>query len=481
MRESASGRSELGLYLALDDQPSHLPQYRRLFMALRDMILSGRLPAGRQLPPTRQLAQVLGISRNMAKSAYEQLQAEGFICARPGRGSEVTQLPERHRTSHSTATIMPQAVAASEVTGEASIMPLQPGIPALDAFPLNQWRQCLGRASGSPHLWASPPAGEPILRAQIAQWLARQRGMRVSPEQVVVTSGSQQGLDLIARHLLTPGDAVVLEAPGFPGTAHSMAAAGGNCCFWPQHALAQGQLPVSARLLLATPSRNFPLGHSLDARARLAILQWSDDVGAWIIEDDYDSEFAVGEAHTSLFSLSAHPRVIYTGTFSRTMFPGLRLGYLVLPEDQVDAVIQLRRYADGGLSSLVQRALGLWMAEGYYDRHLSRMKRLYAKRRDLLLSLLSETPAAEWPCLDAGGGMHLVLGLPAGWCDTDLAAQLASVGVGSRALSTYRLFPDDQPIPDDQAEQGIVLGFSGWDQPAMSHAVKLFAAVLDTL
>lgn len=473
MRESASGRSELGLYLALDEQPSHLPQYRRLFMALRDMILSGDLPAGRQLPPTRQLASILGISRNTAKSAYEQLQAEGFIHARPGRGSEVARLPERHQASHTTAPVKSQTLVAAEVAAEPRTLPLQPAIPALDAFPLNRWRQCLARASGSPHLLASPPAGEPLLRAQIAQWLARQRGMRVSPEQIVVTSGSQQGLDLIARHLLTPGDKVVLETPGFPGTAHSMAAAGGDCLFWPQQALAQAQLPPTARLLLVTPSRNFPLGHSLDAHARLALLQWADDVGAWIIEDDYDSEFAVGEAHTSLFSLSAHPRVIYTGTFSRTMFPGLRLGYLVLPEDQVEAVLQLRRYADGGLSSLTQRALGIWMAEGHYDRHLSRMKRLYAKRRSQLLSLLSETPASDWPCLDAGGGIQLVLGLPVTWNDRALEARLAAVGVGSRALSLY------QAATDQQARQGIVLGFAGWDQTVMRAAIMQLVRVLN--
>lgn len=485
MHESASGRSELGLYLALDEQPSHLPQYRRLFMALRDMILSGDLPAGRQLPPTRQLASILGISRNTAKSAYEQLQAEGFIVAHPGRGSEVAQLPARHSATHSTASIMPSVAATVGATKAAHMMPLQPGIPALDAFPLSRWRQCLGRASGSPHLFATPAAGEPLLRTQIAQWLARQRGMRVSPEQIVITSGSQQGVDLIARHLLSPGDQVVLETPGFPGIAHSMAAAGGDCLFWPQQALAQSQLPTSARLLLATPSRNFPLGHSLDAHARLALLQWADDAKAWIIEDDYDSEFAVGEAHTSLFSLSAHPRVMYTGTFSRTMFPGLRLGYLVLPEDQVEAVIQLRRYADGGLSSLTQRALGLWMAEGFYDRHLSRMKRLYTQRRHQLLSLLSETPAADWPCLDAGGGMHLVLGLPDEECDRVLETRLATAGVGSRALSPYQAPSFDQTTnrrhatTNDPVRQGIVLGFAGWNESVMRRAVAQLARVLN--
>lgn len=458
MQESGSSRTALGVFLDLAATDPGLPTYRRLFLALRNAILQQRIASGTRLPATRVLASELKIARNTIKTAYELLQAEGYLQVRAGSGHYVQALPARASSATET-----DVQAGVTTPAPARTLLLQTARPALDRFPRQQWQQCLQQACGLEGLGNNELQGALMLRQQIARWLNSQRGMTVNAEQILITSGSQQGLYLLARQLLRPGDQVLLEAPGFAGITDAMQAAGAKTLHRHQHELQQSANLPDARLLVLTPSRNFPLGHTLPAPARLALLHWAQSQRCWLVEDDYDSEFSAGPAHTALFSLDGAGRTIYAGTFSRTLFPGLRLGYLVLPPTLVGAFVKARRVIDGGLSSLPQLALARFMADGHYDRHLRRMRRLYAQRRRSLETLLATSALAKLPLIDAGGGMHLVLGLPTGCDDRALSSQLNAAGIGSRALRHY----------DPAGEPGLVLGFSGDDEAAQQRALAI--------
>lgn len=469
MDESGQTRTDLGLFLDLAATDQTGPLYRRLFVALRQAILSSRIQGDSRLPSTRQLAGLLGISRNTVKGAYELLQAEGYLYSRRGAGCYVVPLPR----------LQEGVYQPPPPEGEGGAEPLRPAarsgasgllqcaLPALDHFPYRQWQRALQSALSRSGLLAADPQGDERLRGEIARWLGLQRGMRVDADQVLITSGSQQGLYLIARQLLRVDDRVLLETPGFRGTENAMRAVGARVIPFHQQALERIDRLPAAKLLLVTPSRNFPLGHSLAADRRLALLNWAQETGAWLVEDDYDSEFAVGAAQSALFALDRQQRVIYAGTFSRTLFPGLRLGYLVLPRPLVASFVAARQVMDGGLSTLPQGALAAFMASGDYSRHLRRMKRLYCQRRETLEQLLAQSALAELPIIDAGGGMHLCLRLPEDCDDQQLVRALNVRGVGARPLSAM-----------GAASPGVILGFAADARPAMEEAIRRLTAVL---
>jgi GntR family transcriptional regulator/MocR family aminotransferase len=470
MDESGLARTDLGLFLNLNATDAALPTYRRLFLALRTAILSGRVQGGVRLPSTRALAAQLGIARNTVKSAYELLQAEGYLHSRHGAGCFVAALPVAQGLCSGAAGALAYNAGDEDQMPAVRARPglLQPGLPALDQFPYRRWQRALQAAASTPALTATDPQGDAGLRVEIARWLGLQRGMQVAPSQILITSGSQQGLYLIANQLTTAGDRVLLERPGFSGTEQAMRLAGACVDHIDQQALARTDTLGAARLMVLTPSRNFPMGHTLAADRRLALLNWAAGHDAWLVEDDYDSEYAAGAALSALFSLDRAGRVIYAGTFSRTLFPGLRLGYLVLPPAWVAAFVAVRRIMDGGLSSLPQRALAAFMASGDYSRHLRRMKRLYAQRRARLEQQLAESPLRALPIIDAGGGMHLCLGLPDTVDDIAIAQRLAGEGVGARALRLY----------DPEGRPGLVLGFAADAEDAMRRGVDRLVRVL---
>ncbi|KEA65640.1 Transcriptional regulator, GntR family domain [Marinobacterium lacunae] len=472
MDESGLGRTDLGLFLDLSTIDSSLPDYRRLFLALRQAILSGRIGGGARLPSTRALSATLGIARNTVKSAYELLQAEGYVQGRQGAGCFVTQLPVIGSSNSHTAeshTQIPEPVTPSRVVERSGL--LQSAIPALDHFPHRQWQRALHIASTGVGLLAGEQQGDRLLREEIARWLGAQRGMAVGADQVLISSGSQQGIYLIARQLLATGDIVLLERPGFPGTERAMKVAGANVRRFHQQQLEQLDDLPDAKLMVLTPSRNFPLGHTLSADRRLALLNWAYERDVWLVEDDYDSEFAAGAALSAMFSLDTRERVIYAGTFSRTLFPGLRIGYLVLPRSLVSACVEARRVIDGGLSVLPQRALGEFMACGDYSRHLRRMKRLYQQRRLTLEQLLAHSKLRDLPIVDAGGGMHLCLQLPKGCDEQAVIQKLERAGVTLRPLSLY----------DDSGEPGLVLGFAAHGPDSMARGVDILERVVAPL
>jgi len=459
--------------LSCPDEETRDARYQLLFKQLQQAILQGKLVGGERLPATRDLASALGVARNTVKTAYEMLLAEGYIETKTGSGSYVAYLPQAVLRKESQANKRDPGLAVSDYAkqflGFTPLNPdtrkmLQPGIPALDHFPLDQWKRCLAKAVSFKSLEASPPAGDTRLRQEICNYVRHQRGIEAHPDQIMLTSGSQQAIYMVAQLLTNAGDKVVVESPGFPGITGAFSAAGCE--------VSTVQFPLTkginkAALLSLTPSRNFPLGHTVSLAERLEVIHWAEANNSWILEDDYDSEFASGHPVSSLYAISDYQRVIYTGTFSRSMFPAIRLGYLVLPEILVSLFNRARRYMDGGLSGITQGAMAEFMAQGYFARHIKKMRQLYQERYSYILSQVDRSCLAELPKLGAQGGMHLVLELPEQITDRHLVERLSKEGLGVRALSGY--------TQQGPSMNGLVIGYSADSSAEVERGVQLMA------
>lgn len=468
---------------ALLDAPQASPQplYRCLFTAMQQAIVKGQLQPGDKLPASRALSDALQLSRNTVKQVYEMLLAEGYIETRHGAGSFVSaQLPLSTTAQRHTHTSASPIRLSDKSTQLANIRPLYetgsrqlllPAQPALDQFPWPQWQRCVARAGRAMKFAAGRQTlGVPALRQQIAAYLKITRGIRCSADQVIICSGSQQGMQLSFSMLLNPGDQVLVEDPGFPGIDGAIHNAGGIKVSVPIDA--QGfcvsealRRAPKARLAFLTPSRNFPMGHTLSLERRLALLNWAQTTGSCIIEDDYDSEFRFdGPPLTALQGLGGEHTVIYSGTFSRILHPSIRLGYLVLPESIVEPFAQMRSFLDGGLSALPQLALAEFMLNGYFASHLRRMRKLYKQRRASLLAHVSRLFDGQLRWVESDGGMHAVFLLPSGSDDQWIAREALKRNVGIRPLSYYY---DREP-----AQPGLVIGFSGYDATAIEQGLK---------
>ncbi|WP_296055367.1 PLP-dependent aminotransferase family protein [uncultured Amphritea sp.] len=474
----------------LQQSKAQRPRYRALFSYIQQRILSGELPTQSRLPSSRELAELLSLSRNTVKQVYEMLLAEGYIETRHGDGSYVSQqlslnLPTEHHSPAPDA----EAVRLSAKSRQLEqIRPLfhqhpqqllLPAIAALDQFPWQQWQRSVAHA-GKQMKFSSGRnfMGEPALRSQIAAYLNATRGIRCDMQQVMICSGSQQGMQLAFSMLLNPGDKVLVEDPGFPGIDGAISNAGGIKVSVPidrqgfdtDTVLHDSQ---DARLAFITPSRNFPLGFTLSLERRLQLLKWAREHGCCIIEDDYDSEFRFdGPPLTALQGLDGEHCVIYSGTFSRILHPSMRLAYLVLPPALVDPFNRMRGFMDGGLSSLPQLALADFMARGLFTSHLRRMRKLYKTRRSYLLQRIDETFSQQLVWEPSDGGMHGVFLLPPGNDDTAIAAQAVNEGLGIRPLSYYY---DKQP-----PRSGLVIGFAGYNETQIDTGVARLKPILDS-
>jgi len=396
------------------DPRRSLPLHRQLYDALRAAILDGRLPAGARLPATRVLAVDLGLSRTTVLTDMAQLLAEGYVEGKTGSGTYVARVlpdapflvasplasdraavgegapaPEPDRTlSHCGRLLMAAPSAPPRDAGAPRAF--RTGVPALDVFPWKAWlrieARCLRRLSGALRLYDNP-AGYRPLRQAIADYLGAARAVRCDPDQVIVVTGSQQALDLVARLLLDPGDAVWVEDPGYGGAKGALAAAGARLVPVPVDAegldVAAGmRRHASARLACVTPSHQYPLGVTMSLTRRLALLRWASDAGAWVLEDDYDSEYRyAGRPLAALQGLDTAGRVIYMGTFSKVLLPALRLGYLVAPPDLADAFARAKALTDCGSPVLGQAVVADFLAEGHVGRHIRRMRALYSERQ----------------------------------------------------------------------------------------------------
>lgn len=444
----------------------------RLYEQLRTAILQGQLPAGTRLPSSRVLAAELGVSRNTVLAALEQLYAEGYVEGRPGSGTFVTgSLPDellsarvhapvarvdhevRRRLSRRGRQIAgaPRTPIPAFRGGPVTDRAFTIGLPALDAFPVELWSQLHARRSRSisaDQMCYGSPAGYLPLRRAVAAHLATARGVRCTAEQVVIVSGSQQALDLTARLLLDPGDAAWIEDPGYLGTRAALTAAGAD--LEPVRVDAEG-LDVaagiaarpSARLAVVTPSHQFPLGTTMSLARRLALLEWAGATGAWIVEDDYDAEFRyVGRPLTALQGIDGQGCVIYVGTFSKSLFPGLRLGYLVAPPDLVDGFAAAHLSADIHPPLLTQAVLAEFVDAGHFERHLRRMRSLYAQRQDAVVSAVAQRLAGAVAVDTADSGLHLVGTLREGLEDRVVARHAADRGVDVWPMSPHVLRHD---------------------------------------
>jgi GntR family transcriptional regulator / MocR family aminotransferase len=474
------------------------PLHRQLYDGLRGAVLSGRLAPGARLPSTRTLASELRVSRNTAMNAYLQLLAEGYLEGRVGSGTFVARvLPDDLLGSRAAGrgSDLPAASAAGGLSRRGELLArtrtstvgdlgkpraLRPGVPALEEFPVETWRRILSRvwrqAEGT-MLGYGYPAGYPPLREEITAYLGASRAVRCEPEQVIVVSGSQQALDLCARVLLDPGDAAWVEDPGYGGARAALLGSGARLVpvpvdEWGLDVAAGRELAPEARLACVTPSHQFPTGATMSLSRRLELLAWAGEVGGWVVEDDYDSEYRyTGRPLEALQGLDGGGHVVYVGTFSKVLFPSLRLGYLVVPPGLVDAFVSARELVDRQPPGVEQAVLARFMAEGHFARHVRRMRALYAARRQALLEAAAQHLEGALRVRAAEAGMHLVGELPEGVDDRRASRLALEAGVEAPAVSVYG-------GPGHGRGSGLMLGYAAVPEAEIQAAVRRLAGVL---
>jgi GntR family transcriptional regulator / MocR family aminotransferase len=485
--------------IALDND-AELPLYRQLYDALREAILEGRLHPGARLPSSRALAGDLGVGRNTVLAAYDQLAAEGYLEGQVGAGTVVAatlpdsllQLdrqasPRRAEAPASNARTLSkrgEALSASRRLAPAYKrglgQPFQHGLPAIDEFPALLWSRLLARHSRDTrngHFGYEVGIGVPALREAIAAYAGAARGVVCSADQVIVTVGAQGALDLTARMLLDPGDPVWIEEPGYLGARGALAGAGAQLT--PVPVDAEGidveagiARQPSPKLIYVTPSHQFPLGATLSLPRRLALLEHARQSGAWILEDDYDSEYRYqGRPIPSLQGLDRAGTVIYMGTFAKTLFPALKIGYLIVPRNLVDAFATAIRITGHVPPSAVQAALADFIGEGHFGSHVRRMRALYAGRRACLIRAL-EGELSPWLTVAPGeGGLQLSAFLPDGANDRAIAAAATQAGLFISPLALYRL---------EEGRPGLYMGYASVPEAALERAAIELADILRT-
>ena len=480
--------------------PAHeaLPLYARIQRAIRQLILDGALDVGRPLPSSRALAQSLEVSRDTVESAYAQLHAEGFIERRVGNGSFVSERTQR-LSVRGEARRVTGSEAPPRLSARGSAMfkggglrdfltprPFAPGVPETRGFPLQIWerleRQVL-KEYGAQALLPSPPQGMEPLRRAIADYVNLERGARATPERVLVLTSSQQALHLCATMLLDPGDRIFIEDPVYHGARKAFDAAGLRCVpvaldadgLRVEHLTQAASAPEDQpKAVFLTPSHQFPTGATLALDRRLAVIEWARRRRSWIIEDDYDSEFHyAGKPTACVQGLDPHERTIYVGTFTKSMFPGLRIGYMVLPSSLVAPMTVARTLMDGHNASIPQLTLARFMEGGHYGAHVRLMRAVYAERRDALVRLAREHLAEFVEARAPAGGLQtpclLIRDIPEG--EAVEAARRADVDLlGLTALHA-----------SSRRQAGFLMGFAAHTPHELEIAVKKLAQALRAL
>lgn len=461
------------------------PLFRQVYAALSAAILDRRLPPGARLPATRTLAAQLGLSRTAVVTAYEQLLAEGYTTGRVGSGTYVaTNLPGRprgrgaapakapRRADHG----QPRLAGQVDVTLQNDARPFNLGRTLIDARTLDVWRRLTARSLRSlsrSHLGYGDPRGAPELRGAIATYLASHRAVRCDPEQVIVTGGTQHAIDLVGRVLLPSGSDAWIEDPGYPLTREALAAAGVALHPVPVdvHGLdvAAGiRIAPRARAAFVTPSHQFPTGVVLSMARRLELIDWAQRADAWIVEDDYASEFRYGgQPIAALQGLDGNARTLYVGTLNKALFPGLRVGYLIAPEALLSRFVTARYLGDRQPPGLQQDVLASFIADGHLASHIRRMRKLYREQRDRLVGTLRRQAGDFLEVEPPDQGMHLVAYLHSGLSDTAIAMAALERDIVVRPLS--RLYMRARP------RQGLLFGFSGYPIPSIAPAVARLA------
>jgi len=464
------------------DRRASKPLYQQIYDSFRSRIIRGELRAGDLVPSSRELARESRISRLPVLTAYAQLLAEGYFESRVGAGTFISSsLPSRSTGSLPSAArgqrLLSAQVAAlpkyERPSWAESLGPFQVGQPELQKFPIEIWLRLVARYSRRMRLKAlqyGDAMGLPELREAIATYLRTSRGVRCEAQQIMIVSGSQQALDLATRVLLEAGRAAWVEEPGYWLVHHVLKAA--RCRIVPVPVDAEGlnvtagiRLNRNARAAFVAPSHQYPLGVTMSAARRLQLLEWAQRSRAWIIEDDYDSEYRYGSLPiASLQGLDGNARVIYIGTFSKVMFPSLRLGYLVIPVDLIERFAAMRQVMDICPTHITQAVMSDFIREGHFARHIRRMRPIYAERRRVLVAELGRQPGEDLTIMGDEAGMHLAIFLPPGRDDRKIAARAArqSLWLSPLSLSYVGSTP----------RHGFVLGFGNANANDIPKAVR---------
>lgn len=476
-----------------------VPLYRQLYEQLRNIILNGQLAPGTKLPSTRGLSDELSIARNTVLNAYDQLLAEGYLKGRVGSGTYVaSELPDELLqvrananlsgiSNRATRTLSRQGdlvsrSSVSEPHDFAVPKAFRPGLMAMSVFPFKLWARLWGRQwrrRSLDLLGYGDPTGYRPLRLITAEYLNATRGIRCDADQIIVVAGSQQALSIATRVLLNEDDVVWMEDPGYPGAHAAFRGAGARVIPIPvdtqgldiEHGVLHGD---NARLVYATPSHQYPLGVTMTLSRRLELLDWSRRSNAWILEDDYDSEFRyTGMPLAALKGLDTEGRVIYIGSFSKMLFPSLRLGYMVVPPDLVDTFAATRALIDRGSSSLDQAVLAEFISEGHFTRYVRRARMLYAERQEALVDAAIDKLGGMLEVPPSDSGMHLVGWLPEGLDDLIAYKKAAQHNVEAPPLSVYYTEPPERG--------GLLLGYTGVDPCEIKEGVNRLALALESL
>ncbi len=433
------------------DPAAREPYYRQIYLRFRSAIGSGLLKPGDRIPSARALTKELGLSRGTIETAYALLTAEGYIQPRGQAGTIVTP-GLKPQAEAAPVTSRPEAPPPSYRPD--TVRPFQMGLPALDAFPRKIWARLGARCirAMQPIDMAHPPVlGLPALRTEIATYLQVSRGIDCRPAQVFLTSGYRHTMELIGHALLQPGDQVWMEDPGYPPTRELLAHMRAEAIPVPVDGdgmiVAEGIAAApGARAAVVTPAHQSPLCVALSLPRRMALLEWAARSEAWIVEDDYDGEYRyISRPLPALKSMDRDGRVLYSGTFSKVLFPGIRLAYLVVPEAQVARFEDVSRVLTGGPPQLTQAIVTAFIREGHFARHIQRMRKLYAERRDATAAGLRSVLGRQLRIDTPPGGMHLILRLPEGQSDRALAARIRADGMYAEALSAWTVRGDSPP------------------------------------
>jgi GntR family transcriptional regulator/MocR family aminotransferase len=469
------------------DRRAATPLFRQVYAGLTAAILDRRLRPGAKLPASRALAERLGLSRTAIVAAYEQLLADGYTTGRIGSGTYVaTDLPDKPagrahaiKPAHGTSRGVPRLFGNVDVTMQNDDRPFNLGRTLIDARTADQWRRLSARALRTmprSHLGYGDPRGSEELRRATAVYLHDARAVRCDPGQIIITGGTQHAIDLIIRTLLPMGSEVWVEDPGYPLTREALSAAGMKLHSIPVDAhgldVIAGRAAASrARAAFVTPSHQFPTGVVLTMARRLKLIAWARAAGAWIVEDDYASEFRYGgRPLTSLQGLDSAERTIYVGTLNKALFPGLRAGYLIVPEPLLQRFVSVRYLMDRQPPSLQQDVVAAFIREGHLTSHIRRMRERYREQRDLLVDGLKRHAGEFLEVEPPDQGMHLVAYLRRGLSDCMVEQAALDEGVVVRALS--RLYAHARP------RQGLLLGFSGYPAASIGPAVQRLAKAL---
>ena len=457
---------------------------RQVHAGLRAMVLDGVLPSGARLPSSRALADAWGIARNTVVGALDRLIAEGLLLSRQGSGTFVAEVvgarvarrPDAKAVSGGLSVRGRAALAEAMLQSQYGDRPLAPDVPALDRFPMDLWHRSVLRSARRQRaalLQSVDRRGFGPLRQAIAAHVGPARGVICAPEQIVILSSTRQAIQLAVTLLTEPGDAAAVEEPGYLGARQILGSGGLELATIPVDGEGADPEGLSGvRLIYLTPSHQYPLGVAMSLKRRMAALRVAERVGAWIIEDDYDGEFQNrGHPAPSLHGLSGGGRVIYVGTFSKAMFPAIRLAYLVAPPDLVDAFAAVRVRLDGATQLHGQAALADFMESGAFAGHIRRMRGLYAEREEALLDRLGRRLGGALDLPSPGGGLQLAAAFRKRIDDQAVVQGLDPRLAAPMPLSRYYL---KDPVP------GLLMGFAASAEPVIARAVDHLAQAVES-